>query len=168
MHSHGNLLAKAKPDEIERLGLGRKFVKNLAKNKVSLLESLKRKGFITFKGREAVNWYKIVQGVVALTGARIDTVVSPDIHRLIRLPGTLHRKTGFMKVETTVDGLPDFDPLKKAVAFNSGQMTISIPQTPEFRVGEASYGPFKAVESVELPTAAALFLLCKGAARVVD
>ena len=165
------LLAREEPSEIERLDLNGKAMKSLAENKARYLESLKQRGCIAFKAgakREAENWYKIIQRIVALTSATIDTVVTTDVHRLIRLPRTLHRKTGFMKVATTPNRLPDFDPLKEAVAFTRGQLTVNLSRTPAFRVGDNSYGPFQPGERKKLPTAAALFLLCKGAAQVAD
>jgi hypothetical protein len=73
-----------------------------------------------------------------------------------------------MKVGSPVDKLTDFDPLKEAVAFDRGYMTLDVSHTPRFRVGEDTFGPFETAEHVELPTAAAVFLLCKGAAQVVE
>jgi hypothetical protein len=60
-----------------------------------------------------------------------------------------------------------FDPLKRAIAFKKGEATIYIEEAPEFRLGEERFGPFRK-QKVVLPMATALFLLCKGAARVVD
>jgi DNA primase small subunit len=160
------LLEKAESDGIELLGLGKKDIEIL--EKADLQEGLENKGAIIFKKREAGSWHRIVQCAAALTGARIDTVVSTDVHRLIRLPKTLHGKTGLMKVGSPVDKLTDFDPLKEAVAFDRGYMTLDVSHTPRFRVGEDTFGPFETAEHVELPTAAAVFLLCKGAAQVVE
>ena len=87
------------------------------------------------------------------------------MHRLIRLEGSLHGKTGFRK--TKVSGsLESFDPLKEAIAFNRGEVRVRVKEAPEFRVGDSIYGPYSD-EEVELPTAAAVLLICKGLAHVV-
>jgi DNA primase small subunit len=98
---------------------------------------------------------------------KIDTVVTPDINRLIRLSNSLHGKTGLKKVETSMAGIETFDPLKSAVAFKEGTVSVHVSEAPQFRVEDETYGPYKK-QKVELPTAAALMLLCKGVAKVVQ
>jgi DNA primase small subunit len=97
---------------------------------------------------------------------KIDTVVTPDINRLIRLPNSLHGKTGLKKLEFPITAIDDFDPLKSAVAFKTGEVTVHVSEAPQFRVEDEIYGPFER-QKIELPTAAALMLLCKGVAKVV-
>jgi DNA primase small subunit len=101
-----------------------------------------------------------------LESAKIDTVVTTDIHRLIRLAGTLHGKTGLRKVEFPVKCLEDFDPFKEAVAFKEGVVKVFVSDAPEFRLGGNVFGPYKS-QTVELPTAAAVLLICRGRAKVV-
>ncbi len=162
------LLTKATPNDVERLGLGKRSSDYLFKNKDTLLERLDKEGWLGMRGVGQKNWQKIVQWAVDKQSAKIDTVVTTDIHRLIRLAGSLHGKTGFLKMEAPIKGLDAFDPLKGAVAFEEGEMTVDVVEAPEFRIRDRHYGPFKNASRVELPTAAALFLLCKGAARVVE
>ena len=95
----------------------------------------------------------------------IDTVVTTDIHRLIRLPGTLHGKTGWLAQTVPIDELEDYDPLTSAIALNGGTEKVYVRRAPRFSIGDGSYGPYEG-EKVELPLAAAVFLLCKKAARV--
>ena len=99
--------------------------------------------------------------------AKIDTVVTTDIHRLIRLTNTLHGKTGLKKIEVPITGIEHFDPLKSAVTFKVGTVTVLVSEAPQFRLGNELYGPYEG-QKIELPTAAALMLLCKGAAKVVE
>jgi DNA primase small subunit len=111
-------------------------------------------------------WLKIARYVKALESAEIDTVVTTDIHRLIRMNGTLHGKSGLLKVEFPLKRLGDFDPFKEAVAFNEGTAKVIVSSAPRFRLGENMFGPYTK-EEVELPTAAAILLVCKGRAEVV-
>jgi len=154
--------------EIETIGLSKGRIDFLIKNKEKLEESLTNRGWIDVKGIGPKNWKHIIQWIVDKQSAKIDTVVTTDTHRLIRLPGSLHGKTGFMKVEAPLSGFEGFDPLKEAVTFAEGQVVVDVVEAPEFRIGETRYGPFKNAPHVELLTAAALFLVCKGAAEVVN
>jgi DNA primase small subunit len=118
------------------------------------------------KGVSVETWAKIAEHVKSLESAKIDTVVTTDIHRLIRLAGSLHGKTGLKKVEFPVSRLTDFDPFKEAVAFKGGAVKVFVSDAPEFRLGGNVFGPYRG-QTVELPTAAALLLVCKGRAEVV-
>ena len=95
----------------------------------------------------------------------IDTVVTTDIHRLIRLPQTLHGKTGLKSVEIPAEKLQSFDPLKEAVAFKEGTLQVFVNDAPPYRIENKVFGPYKQ-ELVEIPMAAAVYLLCKKAARL--
>jgi DNA primase small subunit len=112
-------------------------------------------------------WRKLSEYVKELESSKIDTVVTTDTHRLIRLNGTLHGKTGLKKVEFPFISLDDFDPFKEAVAFKEGAVKLFVSNVPEFRLGGNVFGPFKH-ETVELPTAAAVLLICKGRAEVAN
>ena len=112
-------------------------------------------------------WKKIAEYVMDLESAKIDTVVTTDTHRLIRMNGTLHGKTGLKKVEFPARSLEDFDPFKEAVAFKEGEVKVIVSDAPEFRLGGNLFGPYKR-KTVELPTAAAILLICKGRAEVAS
>jgi len=79
----------------------------------------------------------------------------------------LHGKTGFRKIQIQQNNIESFDPLKEAIAFRDGTLKVFVSEAPELRVGEETYGPFKECK-VELPTAVAMLLLCKGAAEVLS
>jgi len=98
---------------------------------------------------------------------KIDTVVTTDVHRLIRLSDTLHGETGLKKVEFAANDVERFDPLKSALAFTYGTISLEVAEAPQFRLGDTVYGPFKS-QKVELPVGAAMFLLCKGVAGVLE
>jgi DNA primase small subunit len=97
--------------------------------------------------------------------SHIDTVVTTDLRRLIRLPNTLHGKTGWLAQSVPLDDLADYDPLSSAIAFTEGMEKVYIGSAPKIVIGGETYGPFEE-ESRELPLAVAMFLLCRGAARV--
>jgi DNA primase small subunit len=160
------ILANSLPHELETLGLKKTVAETIGKHKDEIVNSWKKRGpWTVTKGVGIESWKKIVQRGIELQSAKIDTVVTTDIHRLIRLSGTLHGKTGLKKTEVLSEQLDEFDPLKDAIAFEKGKVEIIVHESPEFRIGDTVYQPFKE-QKVELPVAAALFLLCKGAAEV--
>ena len=152
--------------ELENLGLKKRAIEAIGKHKDEIVESWKEKGpWNIAKGVGMESWKRIVQRGIELQSARIDTVVTTDIHRLIRLSDTLHGKTGLKKTEVSNERLDDFDPLKKAVAFEKGTVEVFVHESPEFRISDTTYAALRE-QKVELPVAAALFLLCKGVAEV--
>ena len=62
--------------------------------------------------------------------------------------------------------LDEFDAFTEAVAFKEGSAKVLVSDAPEFRLGGRTFGPFKN-KTVELPTAAAVLLICKGRADLV-
>ncbi|PVX27468.1 MAG: hypothetical protein CW716_02150 [Candidatus Bathyarchaeum sp.] len=163
-----DFLLTASKEELEKAGLDKRNVKLLIMHREAILESWNKKGpWGVVKGITPETWRKIAQYGVESQSVKIDTVVTPDINRLIRLSNSLHGKTGLKKVVFPITEIDGFDPLKSAVAFNAGHVTVHVSDAPEFRVEDEIYGPFKR-QNVELPTAAALMLLCKGVATVVQ
>jgi DNA primase small subunit len=159
-------LSAATPNDLKEIGLKKKVIDTLTQRKETILESWKEKGpWGIIKGVGAASWRKIAQHGAEVQAAKIDTVVTTDTRRLIRLNNTLHGKTGLKKIEVPVTGFESFDPFKSAIAFKEGTLKIIVQDAPQFRLGDQTYGPYKN-RQVELPTAAALLLLCKGMAKV--
>ena len=161
-------LLSATREDLEDLGLKKRVIDEILSKRDKILGSWEKRGpWSLIRGVGVKTWEKIIKRAIESQSARIDTVVTTDIHRLIRLPNTLHGKTGWLKVSFPVEDLEKFDPFSSAVAFKRGEATIYVREAPSFRLGEEIFGPYKD-EKVELPIAAAMFLLCKGAAEVVD
>ncbi len=160
-------LLAATPEELEKIGLKKTRAKTILQHKAELLESWEEAGpWGIVKGIGTESWRKIAEHGASRRSAKVDTVVTTDIHRLIRMGNTLHGKSGLKKMEVSLKGIEDFDPFKEAVVFKSGTTKVMVSDVPKFRLGDEIYGPFKE-KKIELPTAAALLLLCKKVARVV-
>jgi len=163
-----DFLLTASKEELTKIGLKTQQINPLIEHREKLLKSWKQKGpWGVVKGISPETWKKIAQHGVEKQSVKIDSVVTPDINRLIRLSNTLHGKTGLKKVEIPISGIEDFDPLKSTVAFKEGDVTVLVSEAPQFRVEDETYGPFER-QKIELPTAAAMMLLCKGVAKVVQ
>ena len=148
----------------KRLQVGmEKFVTNATKED---LKAIGIRSYNVLKNRETISWMRLARHIRDLESAKIDTVVTTDLHRLIRMAGTLHGKTGLIKVGFPTSGIVSFEPFKKAVAFKKGTARVSVSSAPEFRLNEEVFGPYRN-QTVELPTAAAVLLVCKERAKVV-
>jgi DNA primase small subunit len=163
-----DFILNAKEEDFKPIGLNKNAIDALLKNKDMMLRSWEDAGpWSAIKGFGFETWKKIAEFCAKSQSANVDTVVTTDIHRLIRLADTLHGKTGFKKVEFPVSAIEGFDPFKSAVVFKAGTATVFVSDAPEFRLGDEMFGPYKE-RRIELPTAAALLLVCKGRAEVVD
>jgi len=161
-----NLILNASVNDYQGIGVKRNAAELIQKNKEAILRNLNEsKPWGAMKGLGPESLKRLIDFSKKSQSARIDTVVTTDIHRLIRLPGTLHGKTGFKKVEFPIQSLKDFDPFKSAIAFKEGTVSVLVSDAPEFRLGNQEFGPFRN-EKVDLPIAAALLLICKKRAEV--
>ena len=159
-------IASATPEAIKGLKLGRAATANLLERQDEILGLLMKShpsSIVRYIDIKSLG--RLMEIAVKEQASAIDTVVTTDIHRLIRLPGTLHGKTGWLAQTVPIDELEDYDPLTSAIALNGGTENIYVRRAPRFSIGDGSYGPYEG-EKVELPLAAAVFLLCKKAARV--
>ena len=161
------IVISAKTEDYKKMGLTKNIAETIMKNKDAILKNLDEPRPVGIPSGVGPQTYrKLVEYSRKSQSARVDTVVTTDIHRLIRLPGTLHGKTGLKKVEFPIAALDDFDPFKSALAFRGGDATVLVSKAPEFRLGDEEFGPYRN-ERVELPSAAALLLACKKRAEVV-
>ena len=106
-----------------------------------------------------------LEQIVNAFASRIDESVTTDIHRIFRMPGTLHGSSGLLKarVHDLQSFRPDYDP----VVLGDEEVTISVQGSPVFSLKGKTFGPYSA-EEPELPTYAAVYLMTKGLGRVAD
>jgi len=163
-----DFILNAEQEDYKGIELKPNIIEAIMKNKDVILRRWGEMGhFGGVKGIGFETWRKIAEFCAKFQSAKIDTVVTTDIHRLIRLPDTLHGKTGLKKIEFPVSDIEDFDPFKSAVAFEKGTVTVFVSNAPEFRLGNEIFGPYKS-QRIELPTAATVLLICRGRAEVVE
>jgi DNA primase catalytic subunit len=160
-------LSKAKEEDLRKLGFKRDAVNAIMERRDALLKDLYNAGmWHSIRGIGFKTWEKLVEHVLMLQSVKIDTVVTTDVHRLIRMPETLNSKTGFKKAEVPISAIDDFDPFRDAVAFKKGEVEVLVSDAPKFRIGDETFGPYRD-RRVKLPVAAALLLVCRGRAEVI-
>ncbi|MEM0359934.1 MAG: DNA primase small subunit domain-containing protein [Candidatus Diapherotrites archaeon] len=93
----------------------------------------------------------------------IDRQTSIDIHKILRVPDSIHGGTGLIAKTVSLDELKAFDPFKEAVAFFGTPVKVFINKAPEFSLGGERFKAFEQ-ESQELSLSAAIFLVAAGKA----
>ncbi len=97
-----------------------------------------------------------------------DAPVTTDIHRLIRLPGSLHGGTGFRVVPLDRSALDRFEPLRDAYvpSRNGEQAKVEYRESVDYLFDDRSISGISG-KRTELPTAWALFLVLRGEAALL-
>jgi DNA primase small subunit len=163
---YGFLLSATLQQLEDTEGLSKGVVKRVLANRDSILEVLSRQAsWGMIKGIGPKTWEVLALKGVAKQASEIDPVVTMDIHRLIRIPNSLHGKTGLKVVSIPPKALEQFDPLTEAVAFSDGRLDVYVNEAHPFRLGNEFFGPYRR-ERVRLPMAAGIYLLCKNAATI--
>jgi DNA primase small subunit len=106
------------------------------------------------------------QYVVPLAKGETDEPVTSDTKRLIRLPGSLHGKTGLRVVTLTRDELERFDPLVDAVALGEEPVSVRVTKPLAFTLRSETYD-LKPGDAIKMPEAAAAFAVARGACEPV-
>jgi len=167
-HGMSKFISTATVDDLQNVGLNRVISNLIFTKKELILSKCIGKGlWESVPGVSAGTWRKLSEYVKELESSKIDTVVTTDTHRLIRMNGTLHGRTGLKKIEFSTTRLADFNPFEEAVAFKEGAVKVFVPEVPEFRLGGRVFGPYKN-KTVEISIAAAILLICKGRAEVAN
>ncbi|MBO3799740.1 MAG: hypothetical protein FGF52_01625 [Candidatus Brockarchaeota archaeon] len=109
---------------------------------------------------------KQINEIIEEFKVKVDPVVTIDIHRLMRMPGSINSNSGMVKKRVRLQDLSSFNPLKDAVALGEGETVLRVKAVPRFNLGGKSFGPFKD-EEVELPAYAAAYIICKGLGEYV-
>jgi len=156
------------PHEKGWLGrISRFFFENILNEKLenlneNYLRSILQKYFstITYKDLQLA-----LEKIVDEVKIKIDVNVTTDIHRIFRMPETLHGETGFLKKR--IENIDTFCPLVDAVALSQEPVKVYVHYAPKFELKEQKFGPYKKQEII-LPEMAAVFLVCMGLAEPLD
>jgi len=133
----------------------------------TIAQEIKKDGLLdhlpTGKLREAFFKLIVAYSKIEMSG-ETDEPVTKDIKRLLRMPLSLHGKTGFKVVRVPLDEIDDFDPLIDAVVFSDKPIDVEITRPTSIKLKGIDYeldvGP------AEVPLHLAVFLVAKRAATV--
>jgi DNA primase small subunit len=93
-----------------------------------------------------------------------DEPVTGDLHRLIRLPGTLHGGTGLLARSVTLDELRDFDPYRQATVL--GDAPVKVRSAAKHPVAMGDVASLEPDEVTELPAAQGAYFMARGFATL--
>lgn len=158
------------PQKISILtGVPIKKVKTLFDTKDEFLKAMDKGILFPIQGRKSKEfWEKIFYEIIEQEKSPIDRQTSVDLHKIIRVPETLHGETGFIAKKISLEELKKFNPFTDAIAFNNSEekIKVQITKTPKIRLNGMEFGPFdNSIE--ELPLFCAVYLIGKGVAKII-
>jgi DNA primase small subunit len=124
-----------------------------------------------FGGHPALSTFvkSVATNVIETHRAEIDTTVTSDPTKLIRLPGSLHGSTGLRVIELTPEALDSFDPLRDAVvdAFVGNSITIDVEEAPDEPVTLNGTSHDITTGTQTVPEYVGVYLMARGLAEKV-
>jgi DNA primase small subunit len=102
---------------------------------------------------------------VSMSAGETDEPVTCDVKRLIRLPGSLHGKTGLKVEKIDIDELSNFDPLRDTVVFSDDPVKVDISQPFKIKMNDEKFNLKQ--EKLEIPTYLAVLLIGRRIANVI-
>jgi len=125
-----------------------------------------RNGHVDFEeGMRKKFWTPFFNQIFIQSIGETDEPVTGDIKRLIRLPSSLHGKTGFMVKTIPFKELDKFDPLNDAICHSNKPISVLGLSDFEFNLKNISFKIQKGTHT-ELPEFAALFACLRGIAQL--
>ena len=109
---------------------------------------------------------KFVQLALKETAIHPDEPVTGDIHRLIRLPGSLHGGSGLKVTAMNYKQLEKFDPMTDAIAFGNNPVKIRSTVKHPVTMGDG-IATLKPETVVELPEKVAIYFMARKWAHLV-
>ena len=103
---------------------------------------------------------------VSFSSGETDEPVTCDVKRLIRLPGSLHGKTGFCVTPVTLDKLPAFDPLVNTIVLSDEPVRVDIQSPISITLKNESFHLSKGAQKV--PLFLAIFLVGRKKAFILE
>ena len=126
--------------------------------------------FEVFKEDKYLNLFLdiVIKKTAVDIAGETDEPVTSDIKRLIRLPSSLHGKTGFEVVPMTREELDSFNPFADAVpkAFGNRPVTVVCEKPVQVRLKGDSYSLDQGQNDV--PEYVAVHLVCRRLAKMTD
>jgi DNA primase small subunit len=110
-------------------------------------------------------WYRLAERLFVRMAGEADEPVTADTKRLIRLPSSLHGKTGFRVTGLSREDLDDFDPLTDALAFGDDPVEVIALQDATVELAGREH-TLTEERTATLPEHAAVFAMLRGMAQV--
>ena len=164
-------ISNASPDELAAFGgIRLSKARYVHENRAKIIEKMKQGILDYLPGSKAISvkfWQNLIEHAKHCEALKLDRQTSIDIHKIVRVPDTLHGSTGLIAKTVPLEHFKEFMPLKQAVAFGSRQIKVFINKAPKFKLGAERFGPYENEQAV-LPEYAAIYLIGKGLASLCE
>ena len=145
--------------------------KNILKEKEKIVNEIERGILIPLISSPKKNddaWSRILFFAAEKLKLNLDRQTSIDLHKILRVPETIHGGTGLIAKKLSIEELKKFNPLNDAVAFNGSEakeVKLELKETPKFYFNDSFHelAPGKAMVSLDL----AVYLLAKKKAKLI-
>ncbi len=148
-------------------GLGRQINTNPPSRKIELFS---RPGPLKYRYMDK-NDEKLLEHIISQArdelACEIDEPVTTDIHRLIRTPGSLHGKTGFVVRSIPVNSFRDFEPLRDGINEGFDKRTCRIEVIKPVRIALGGQQFSLDPGEHEVPGSAAVYLVASRQAKFI-
>ncbi|RLE50291.1 MAG: hypothetical protein DRJ31_01930 [Candidatus Methanomethylicota archaeon] len=163
-----DFLSKVDEETLLKLKMPKKWVKYFMDNRERIMAGLlQNPPYWSWLKISPSSLDKILSKAVECVACKIDERVTIDIKRLMRLPNSLHGKTGLIAVKIPYTKLDSFEPFKEASLLRGEVVKLKVIRMPEIKLGGVSIGPYKD-EVVKLPIEIAIYLLAKGVGEPIE
>lgn len=156
-------------DEIAKItGLEKQKTKirKYLSDKEELFKNIKQGYLIGFNIKKNKEFFsKIFNFIMQTYAVPIDRQTSIDLHKIIRVPNTLHGDTGFIAKKIDYGKLDSFEPYNDAIVFGEEEIKVFVKEALKFNLKGQDFGPYKE-EEVIVPLFCAIYLIGKGAKLV--
>ncbi|MGC8730252.1 MAG: DNA primase catalytic subunit PriS [Candidatus Micrarchaeia archaeon] len=157
------------PEALEAVGVENSIARKLVKNKAEVILGIATNGNWDKVSipKKVEFWSNVLSSIAIKQSDAIDRNVTNDKYHLIRMPNSIHGKSGLISKSVSLSDLEKFEPARDAIAFKKGTLKVKVSSSPQFVMNEMSFGPYKD-SVVELPTYAAVYLILKHRASLVE
>lgn len=154
-------------ERLEKYGVteknAEKLLKDLSKNRIKRIKEghldqskMIRKFFLNKALRKKA---------VSIASGETDEPVTCDVKRLIRLPGSLHGKTGFKVTKINLDELESFEPLEDAVILSDKLVKAELKEPYSIKIKDEYFDLEEGKQKI--PTFLATFLIGRKKANIM-
>ena len=133
----------------------------LGKSNINLKEDTEN----IFNSLSKGNQKQLVRTAIKEAAIFPDEPVTGDVHRLIRLPGSLHGGSGLRVTTISTKELENFDPMKKATVF--GDKATKIRSIVNHPVSMGNIAKLMPDSIAEVPEKAAIYFMARKWANLV-
>ncbi|MBU0585975.1 DNA primase catalytic subunit PriS [Candidatus Micrarchaeota archaeon] len=103
-----------------------------------------------------------------MRSVNIDSGVTQDASKLIRVPNSIHGSTGLIAKRIPLNELAAFEAMNSAIVFSKMPVKIlALDDIPSIEMGNTTHEEIKKSKSAEVPEYFAFFLKLKGSANII-